>query len=226
MGSRTGAAPPSAGIVTALPSAATTLLEHIRIFRFLIRAAAFLLIVAWTLLIVGAAQALLETGSILRSLELKLGDAELEAAIYNLLLLMERAGLPGLAVAWLVGVVIVLAMRRLLLGLVGLVWRTTSTWSRPKTTASPRVPAPAEAPRPAPTRLPADAGPRAGPWTSPARPPAASVPPVPSSPSGRKRTSAMPASPSVVDRADRTDRPSGQAGTVVVRRPRGHMDRP
>lgn len=156
----------------------------------------------------GAVQTLLETGRVLRSLDLELGDPELEAAVYNLLLLMEQAGLPGIAIAWIAGIIVILIIRVLLLGLLGLVRRIMSARS-PATVAAPH---PRAAPHPA-------AAPGGGPWSRPPSPPSA-VPATPPPPREGKRPSTVSTAPSVVDRADAGDLLAKRPGTVVLRRPR------
>lgn len=218
------AGPASARRRGGLPSTAST--EHTPIIRFLIRIASFVAFIAWTALMGGAFLALVETGTVLRSLELQLGDPELEAAIYNLILFIERAGPIGLAIAWVVGMVAILVVRRLALALVGLVWRATSTWARPSpspvppATSAPVPPAPVR-PAAQPMRLPG----QAGPWNRPAPAPPASPPSA--GPPSAGPPPAKPTAPSprpIVERGLRPGVPATREGAVVLQRPRGHMD--
>lgn len=138
----------------------------------------------------GAVVAWLNSADIFQSLDIVIGDAEIEARIYNMLLQVERAGLPALGVLWLLGIGAILIARALLLMLVGLIGGAFA--SRPR------------APSPPP---PPPAG--SGPWGRP--------PPAPD----RFPPSADGNAP-VVDRAGR---PAERRDTVVLKRPRGHMDR-
>jgi hypothetical protein len=139
----------------------------------------------------GAVVAWLNSADIFQSLDIVIGDAEIEARIYNMLLQVERAGVPALGVLWLLGIGAILIARALLLMLVGLIGGMFA--SRPRAPSPPSPPA------------------GSGPWKRP--------PPAP--PPDRSPPSADGNAP-VVDRAGR---PAERRDTVVLKRPRGHMDR-
>ncbi|MGE0715116.1 MAG: hypothetical protein AB7P02_06710 [Alphaproteobacteria bacterium] len=177
---------------------------------------------------VGAFQALVETGRVLGSVTPELGNPELEAALLNLLLFVERAGPVGIVAAWVAGVLAILIARAILLAVIDFVWRATAVWQRP---GSPRIARPGKPARPATER------PLPGPWSrTPAAPPAqpprpAKPPPVdPGRADARTPGSAPPAASSargsVVDRGFRPGGGFDRDGTVVLRRPRGHMEAP
>ncbi|WP_374446850.1 hypothetical protein [Stella sp.] len=176
------------------------------------------------MLLAGALQSLLETGTVLRSLEIELGQPELEAILYNLILRIEAAGPVGLVLAWLFGLVVILVVRRVLLALVGAIWDATATWAqgpRPPVTSAPHAP-------PARHRPPWAAGPWARQAPAQSRDAAASAPPAPGppgpGPAAPPRRPATPVRRPLVERTDsRRDAPPGEAG-VVLQRPRGHMD--
>ena len=196
------------------------------IIRFVVRIAAFVAIVLWTLLLAGALQSLIETGTVLRSLELDLGNPDLEAAIYNLVLYMQQVGPVGLAIAWVVGIIVILVVRSLLLAVVGAIWRATSTWAPRRPAASPPAPVSGRRPMSLPQTV--------GPWGRPA--PATAAPPAEAPPSPTPaRVAAPPPPPSATRRPAPVNRPlverGGRSlgrdrpdGAVVLQRPRGHMD--
>ncbi|MCC7275652.1 MAG: hypothetical protein IT561_23480 [Alphaproteobacteria bacterium] len=202
--------------------------EVIAILRFIVRVLAFAAIVLWTLLMVGAFQALVETGRILGALEIELGMPELEAAVLNLMLLLERAGPVGIIAGWLVGVLAILIVRAILLRIIGLAWRSTSTWARPAPPPARPLPAAGRSQGAPPAR---PAAPLPGPWGRAPAP--AALPPPPAAatgrslppPAGYERAATPPTTASVVDRSFRLERLQRRGGTVVLQRPRGHMER-
>lgn len=181
---------------------------------------------AWTLTIGGAFLTLARTGAGLRSLSLDLGDAELEAAFYNLLLLLEQAGPYAMLAAWIVGTAVILLVAAILLKLAGLFQGGRAAANGP---ASRPPASPAERPARAPMRLPS----LPGPWNRPAQPapPPPQSAPAPDRPASRPPAAQAPAARPpivtrpIVERGGRPDASSGGNGTVVVQRPRGHMDR-
>lgn len=182
---------------------------------------ALIAIVLWTLLMAGALQSMIETGTVMRSLAIDLGDPQVTETVLFLLERMETAGPIALAAAWAVGVGVILIIGALLLALVRFVWNATSTWS-PRRRAEEAAGRAGATDRKAETRprpAPAD---RAGPW--------ARVPPVGPPPDAAAGEPAPPEShdsPPQPSHLARTGRKAGVRpahGSVVLQRPRGHMD--
>lgn len=150
----------------------------------------------------------------LRSLEIELGHPELEAILYNLLLRMEQVGPIGLAIAWISGIVLILLVRGVLLAIVGIVWHATSTWAPRQRATNAAKPPPAPQP------------PLAGPWSRgplATRPAPTPAPATQEAPPRSPKTVAPPLRP-MVERAGRTRDAGARQGSVVLQRPRSHMD--
>ncbi|MGE0723746.1 MAG: hypothetical protein AB7O45_05200 [Alphaproteobacteria bacterium] len=187
--------------------------------RFVVRTIAMVASVLWTVAMAAVVLALLEGGSLLDTIDVGTGDPELDQAIGNGLLMVERAGIAGAAVAWVVGLIAIGIARALLLGLLALLGAAVANAPAPSRPATRRAPTP-PAPEPA-ASLP-------GPWerVRPARardvrPPADDGTPAPTTRPARS----MPTRPGagVVERQTRLGRLFGDEAGVVIQRPRGHV---